>query len=28
MKYKLVIKHAFSELLSLKETYLIAKGET
>jgi leucyl-tRNA synthetase len=27
MKYKLVIKHAFNELLSVKETYLIAKGE-
>jgi len=27
MKYKLVIKHAFNELLSVKEIYLIAKGE-
>ena len=27
MKYKLVIKHAFNELLSIKETYLIAKGD-
>jgi leucyl-tRNA synthetase len=26
MKFKIVIKHAFNELLSLKEAYLIAKG--
>jgi leucyl-tRNA synthetase len=26
MKYKLVIKHAFNELSSLKESYLIATG--
>lgn len=28
MKYKLVIKHAFNELLGIKETYLIAKGDS
>lgn len=26
MKYKLVIKHAFNELSSLKESYMIAMG--